>query len=205
MTVGPTATAIISAMAVTALAGLVPAEFAADRSAKSWVPRKWAWYRLKLAGLQVVATLIVAVGAQRIGWAPTRTADVWNAIAHGVSWSVAAVAVLRAEVTGFRIEDATPGFSVLRTFSGWFGATLADSVEDAVRAEYRSSDLPALKSAAYEAVAGMSPPQQDGSPTPDQVSLGTQIEGYQAGGPDPSLCRELIVTLVAKHHMKRLS
>ena len=192
------------AMVIAVVAAAVPVDVAADRSARSWVRAKWVRYRLGLAVVEVVATVVVALVAQRIGWQPAAHADGWTAVAHGVSWSVAAVAVLRAEVTG--LEAATPGFSVLRTFSGWLASTLTGAIRDAVRAEYHDKSLAAIKDAAYEAVARMDRPQPDGSPTPAQIAYGSQIESYSPAAPgDPALCRQLLTTLVVDNHLTRLS
>jgi hypothetical protein len=197
---------MVTAVAVTLVATLVPVDVAADRSAKSWVRFKWLKYRLKLALLQVVATVIVALAAPQIGWGLTSHASRWAAVVRGVSWSVAAVAVLRAEVTSSRVEAASPGFSVLRSFSGWFTATLKGAIEDAVRKEYGNKTLVEIRKASLEAVARIDKPQQDGSPTPAQISIGSQIESYSpTSDRDLALCRQLVTTLVVDFNLTRLT
>jgi hypothetical protein len=204
--VTPTATAGVAAVVTTVLATVVPADFAADRSAQAWAKSNWARYRLKLAGLQIVATAIVALSAQRIGWTPEDDADGLSAVALGVSWSVAAVAVLRAEVPGFRVDTATPGFSLLRSFSGLFDSSLTESIRDSVRSIYGSADIATLQTAAYTAIARSADLQPDGTPTPSQVAYSATVTAYDpASANDLASCRRLIETLVVKHRLTRLS
>jgi hypothetical protein len=117
---------------------------------------------------------------------------------------VAAIAALRAEVAGFNAGSATPGFSLLRSFSGLFETNLTAAIQDAVNAEYASADLNTAKAAAFTATARIEEPQQNGKPTPAQVAYGATVDAYQNTPGDLALCKALITTLVTRYRLPRL-
>ncbi len=200
----PTMTAAITAGVFTVLASMLPVDATADRSAKSWVQRAWFGYRLKLGALQLVGTAILSLGAQRIGWTPANNADGWTSIAFGVTWSAAAVAALRAEVTGFNAGTATPGFSLLRSFSGHFSTNLTAAITNAVNARYKSTNSNDAKAAAFVATSRIEGPLQNGKPTPAQIAIGATVDEYEDTVRDLASCKALIAYLVTRYRLARL-
>lgn len=196
----PTEIASASALVATVLASLLPADASGDRSARSWVKRAWLIYRVKVAVLQIVATGVLSVGAQRIGWAPGDTEGAWTSILLGISWSGAAIAVLRAEVAGFNSSTATPGFSLLRSFSAQFTSTLTEATKSAVREKYRSKSLDEIQQAAYAVIAEIEAPQSGGLYTPEQNALVAAVKGYVSEA-DNARGTRLIAERVVKHNL----
>lgn len=196
--------ATISAIIVTLLASLIPVDGQADRSARHWARKTWRRYRIKLAILQLLATAILASFAQLIGWVPDEDGGILKSLAFGVSWSIAAVAVLRAEVVGFEASTATPGFSLLRAASAHFDGQLSEAVQDSVRLRYANASLEEAQAAAFRANSRWDEPRDDGSPTAAQKAYAATIASYADTPQDLETCRELIVKLVSKYHLTGL-
>jgi hypothetical protein len=188
-----------SALLMTVVASFVPADRASDTSARGWLPSHWRRYRIKLLVLQVVATAVLAAGANQIGWAPEGTASAFTAIAHGVGWSVAAVALLRAEFPG--LNQASPGFSVLKSISEHLSDDLTDRIAEEVRNAVPIA-VDEMMKCAFICKSRANPPRPDGTLTPDAKAIAANIEllAEENGLTD---LRELIVDIVSRHKLPR--
>lgn len=193
--------AVVAAVITTVLAAGIPADRIGDRQARSWVPTAWRWYRLKLLGLQLGATLVLSLGAAQIGWKPADNASGFEAAAHGVGWAVTAVALLRADFPGLRAGETAPGFSLLRAVSDHLTNRLQDQVGDAVRTAL-PADLGDLKARAFTCKARAFPARTDGSQSPDGKAYIAAIELLAAQPADDDL-RELVVDTVLRHQLPR--
>lgn len=197
----PVQVASAGAVVATLLAALVPADRVSDRQARSWLPGKWGRYRAKLLAIQLVATLVLAVGAHQIGWTPEDSATSLNSVAQGVAWSVAAVALLRADFPGFRTGEATPGFSVLRAISNHLTEDFNDDLADAVRSALPQT-VDDTKRVAFRCKSRAHPPRQDGTRTPDAKALAAAIE-LLAEEENVDDLHELIVDTVIRHKLPK--
>ena len=197
----PLQIAAVSALVTTVVASFVPADRISDRQARSWVKKAWKRYRGKLLLIQLVATAGLAAGATQIGWAPEPTASAFKAAAQGIGWSAAAVALLRAEFAGLGAREASPGFSVLRSFSQHFTEDLSDQIADAAR-DALPADSEGMKKCGFNCKSRAHPPRADGSQTPDAKALGAAIELLAMQGSVSDL-RELIVDTVIRHKLPK--
>ncbi|HEV2810257.1 MAG TPA: hypothetical protein VGV93_07680 [Acidimicrobiales bacterium] len=171
----PPVIAWTAAAATGLLASFVPTDTTLDRYFKSWLPKRHHRYRLKLVGLHLVATAIVAAGASSLGWEPETTSDGFNAAANGVAWALAAVALLRAELPGSHAGEAPAGLSLLRAVSKKMVSDLASDVGDAIREALRDSSVTDLGVAALRCRTIAYPPREDGTLGPDSEALGASI------------------------------
>jgi hypothetical protein len=190
--------AAVSALVVTAVASFVPTDRMSDRQARCWATAQWRSYRAKLLLLQLVATALFGLAAHQIGWSPDPAADAFEAAVHGVGWSIAAVALLRAEFPGGP-KPASPGFSILRSISQELSARLTDHIAEAVRNELPQT-IEKLKEYAFACKSEAHRPREDGSLTADSKGLSANIEILSETNNVDDL-RALIVDLVIKHKL----
>lgn len=197
----PAQTAVAAALVATVLAALIPVDRVDDQHIKSWIRSEWASYRMKLGAVHIVATAVLAAGATRIGWQPDPGDDVLTSVAHGVAWSAAALALLRAEFSGLRAVEATPGFSLLRAVSVYLTANAADDVENAVRSSL-PVDAGKLHQAGTACRARAYPPRLDGTCSPDAAALKAAMKLF-ADADETEDLGELIVEVVTANKLPR--
>lgn len=201
--------AAVIAWIAAAVAGLVasfaPTDPALDRYFKGWLPKRHRRYRLKLIGLHLVATAIVAAGASSLGWEPESTSDGFKAAVNGVGWALAAIALLRAELPGFHPGGASAGLSLLRAISTKVVSDLASDVGDAVRQDLRDSSVSELGAAALRCRTIAYPPREDGTLGPDSEALGanivllwTEAESMPSGSATVAATKEHLTEIVVR-------
>jgi len=196
-----TATAAGAALVTTFLAALIPIDRITDRHIASWARRPWLRYRAKVMMLHLIATSILAAGATRIGWEPAPEDDWFRSVAYGVAWSVAAVALLRADFSGLRADEATPGFSLLRSASTHFTESVKYNVENAVRASL-PVDVGKLHQVGAVCRARAFPPRLDGTRSPDADALKVAMALFAEAGEAEDL-GELVVEVVTANRLPR--
>jgi hypothetical protein len=190
------------AAAVTAfVSSLVPVDVAADRQAHSWVQKRWFGYRAALTVVQLGATAILGAGAVQVGWSPRPNASGFSSTAQGIAWAVAAMALLRADFTGFRVGDASPGFSLLRSLSEHLTGGLRHSIAESVRAAL-PNDVKATADLGHDASARAFPPREDGTASVDGKATDGAIALLVKQGSLPAL-REFVVRLIVDQKLKR--
>jgi hypothetical protein len=114
---------------------------------------------------------------------------------------VAAVALVRAEFSGFRAHEATPGFSLLRSISTHLTDNLKDDIREAVR-KALPDPVDELKGCAFVCKSRAHPPRPDGSQTPDAKALAAAVELLAKEHEFQDL-RELTVDTVVRHNVPK--
>jgi hypothetical protein len=130
----PTSIAWTAAIVASVLTALLPTDIARERHLRSWLPQRAAIEKLVVATIQTVGTLLVGAAANTIDWVPADDASGISALGQGVAWAAGAVAALRAEFSGFKVGEGTPGFSLLRSASKALGQSADAELLDTVRA-----------------------------------------------------------------------
>lgn len=205
--------ALLAAAITALLAAFVPADLQLDRYFKHWLKKKHRWYRTRLVVLHLAVTAIVAGGASTLGWVPIAGDDAFKAAAMGVSWAVTALALLRAEFPGFKVSEASPGFSLLRSISTNMVETFSADVSEAVR-NALPNDKDSLRDAALRCKTRAYPPRSDGTMSPDASALSASIAllWTDAGNTAADRSRaedakvnlaEIAVQTVTKHRLTR--
>jgi len=190
-------------------AASLPADRNQDRHFRSWVSRsRYRLYWIRVLLLQLVATGIVAAAAHQLHWLPERGASAFTSSADGFGWAFTAMLLLRADFGGLRADEATPGFSLLRTAVKLITGDVADATEDRVRVAL-PSDLDSLRDTALAFSARAYPPRPDGTRVPDAVALAANIvllhEGASGGNAaDRASLQAVVVETVMSHRLRKL-
>lgn len=77
-----------------------------------WAPELRTKKRLVLAAIHAVVGAVGAAAAMGLDWVPSKSDPWW--VANGLIYAGAAVAVFRADVSGFKLGTATTGRSLLK-------------------------------------------------------------------------------------------